>query len=284
MNNALFAKLAEQETKFAAEQFLAPVISGQKIRIKIESVLMELDVTPKRFSGWGVFSCKDYRTAKRIRVANEFERDEYLKLFPAIRCIVVKKGDDHFGICLPDSRFKITGEIPISLPLELQQFDCVLVRYDGENFWFDSKLFEYNPQADYLRDEFSKKTKVDALSINGLLVEHARAYTVLQLEEAKLKKLTTEGKIQDAIKRGGGIYKSFVERGNTYTITYSINNKDFTSTVDTNLRVQSSGICLSGRDKMFDLQSLMSVIREGDNRHRINRGERFGYRQYDENE
>lgn len=263
----LLAKLAESENKFSNQQFLAPVIQGQKIRIKIESVLMELDVTPKRFSGWGVFSCNDFRTAKRIRVANEFERDEYLKLFPAIRTIVVRKEDNYFGVCLPDNRFKVTGEIPIKLPIELQQFDTIIVRYDGENFWYDCKLYEFSPQADYLRESLSVNTQADSLSVNGLLAEHVKAYRSAQLELARLKKLTIEGKIQDAVTRGGGIYKSHIERGNSFSITYTIDNQTFTSTVDSNLNVQSSGVCLSGADRNFDLQSLMSVMREREDRY-----------------
>lgn len=264
--NTLFEKLAAQELSFSETEFLAPVLAGQKIKIKITNVIMELKVLPKRFSGWGVFKCVDFRTARRTRVASEFERGEYLNLFPSIRMIVVKNGDDFNGVSLPDNRFKITGQIPISLPIELEQFDCVSVRYDGQNFWFDSKVFDYAQQADYLREQFVVKTKVDKLSTPGLLAEHISAYKFAQDELIRLTKVTVDDRIRAAVERGGGVYKTHKNLGSGYTITYELNGEDYTSTVDNNLHVQSAGICLSGTDKNFDLQSLMSVIREGDDR------------------
>jgi hypothetical protein len=270
--NTLFAKLVEAETNFKEQEFLAPVLRGQKVKIKINSIVMDLLVRPKTFEGWGIFKTSDFKTARRIREADVFERTSYLELFPAVRAVVVKVGDNFQAIPLPDNRFKITGMIPVQLPNDLEQFEIACLHYDGSNFWFGQTDPDGIMIADYLRSSLGENKIPNKLSHQGLLKEHLDAYIFATNEKKKLTELSFDGRIQGAVIRGGGVYKSHKKiANNQFTVTYEIDGSNYTSTVNNGLFVESAGICLSGTDKNFDLQSLMSVIREGQNRRLIHR-------------
>ena len=56
----------------------------------------------------------------------------------------------------------------------------------------------------------------------------------------------------------------------TYTVTFTVDGQTHRSTVHKNdLTVLVAGICLSGEDRKFDLQSLVGVIREGSQRRQL---------------
>jgi hypothetical protein len=60
----------------------------------------------------------------------------------------------------------------------------------------------------------------------------------------------------------------YLERGDSYRVTYSIDGRRFTSSVNKeDLSVQVAGVCLSGADQLFDLASLVGVLREGEQGH-----------------
>jgi hypothetical protein len=54
-----------------------------------------------------------------------------------------------------------------------------------------------------------------------------------------------------------------MERPDVYTVTYEVDGQRHVSAVSKkDLSVHLDGICLSGEDENFDLQSLVGVIRE----------------------
>ena len=62
--------------------------------------------------------------------------------------------------------------------------------------------------------------------------------------------------------------RDYVERQDVYTVTYTVDGERHVSAVSKkDLSVQVAGICLSGEDANFDLQSLVGVIREAHGGH-----------------
>ena len=86
------------------------------------------------------------------------------------------------------------------------------------------------------------------------------------IEEAR--RTSVEGRLADALTHAGGKMLAFLERADAYTVTYQIGNQQHISTVrKDDLTVITAGICLSGRDRDFDLASLVGVMRESRGRH-----------------
>lgn len=73
-----------------------------------------------------------------------------------------------------------------------------------------------------------------------------------------------EGRLQEALHMGGGELREFRDRGDFWQVEWMTRNGErHTSAISkTDLTVISSGICLSGYDQNFDLQSLVGVIEQ----------------------
>jgi hypothetical protein len=287
--NSVFEKLAAQEESFFASDFFSPVVRGKPIRVKLSGVVMNLNVTrPKNFEGWGVFRPLSPKTARFVREPTMTERRNYLDLFPVLRLIVCAREDEQwFGIPSnsADTRFKVSGLVPIRLAQEIQMFETVQTRFDGANCWFDqSDPAASLRNATVLRDALAQETDVAKVIASGLSKEEKQAYATALIRELENKKDRNEEHIKLAIERAGAEYRSYVDRGDSYTVEYVVEGENHRSVVkkDT-LEVQSAGICLSGYDRNFDLQSLVGVIREGINRRRIVRvGENdYGYNRHE---
>ena len=272
----LLTKLAAQEKDFLRSEFFSPVIKGQPVRVRIANVVMTMKVEDRNFQGWGIFTPTSFKTAKLVREAEMEERDAYLNLFPKIRFLLCGRADNewHGVLSYLDNRFNITSTVPIHLVEEGQLFNAIITRFDGSNFWFEEDDFNYNPEtAEVLREHLAKLNEPDKIIETGVTKQELVAYSIALLREIESRKDIKEERIKDALRRGGAEYRSFVERGNTFTVEFVVDGSTHRSVVDRdNLNVQSAGICLTdhhtGEDtsKRFDLQSLVSVIREGGNR------------------
>jgi len=277
---SLFEKLAAQEEQFFETEFFSPVLRGNPVRVKIAGVLVSLKVRPKNFEGWGVFKSKDQKVARYIREPSMGQRQQYLDLFPRFIFVACRQGKKVYGIpAMRDDRIVIQGQVPIALPNEVRLFDTIDVRFDGSTFWYDRpSTFRTARVAAELRDMFAEETEPDQVSVAGMTVEEKLAYQIAFDQEIESKKDRKEERLKKALERGGATLRSYVERGNTYTVEFTVDGERHRSVVDVEtLRVASAGICLTdhqtGRagDSDFDLQSLVGVIREGQNRDLIYR-------------
>jgi hypothetical protein len=287
-NSDLFNKLANAESEFFNSQLFSPVLKGKPIRVRISNVLATLEVTqPKNFEGWGVFAPVTYKTAKFVREPNMTEKQQYFRLFPALRLILCRKDGQWLGIPAhqADTRFKIQGLVPINLVDECQMFDTIKARFDGTNVWFEQIDSRSNPRsAQYLREQLLKLLEPQKLEQSGLTQEEKDAYLIAYgpalAADIEAKRDKNEDRIKDALKRAGAKYQSYIERKDTYTIEFTVDGHKHRSVVKKdNLSVESAGICLAGTDRNFDLQSLVGVIRQGQRGHQIVRvgdNRRFG--------
>lgn len=286
----LMRSLEAKEAAFLANDFLAPVVAGGEVRVRIGSVACRLLVEPRSFVGWGVFRPLSHIQARLIRTASLGERREYLRLFPLVRLILCGRTDHGWlasAASFGDQRFHVDGLAPVLMVDDAQQFDTICSRYDGGTFWFDELDARRDPgAAAYLREAIAGRTAPDELSRKGITAEERAAYDVefWRLFRAEHPELAGEltardgGKAApqpgaDAVARrlatnlshAGAQLVEYLERGDSYRVTYSVDGQRFTSSVSkSDLTVKVAGICLSGEDQLFDLASLVGVLREGE--------------------
>jgi hypothetical protein len=270
MTDAL-SRLAAAEERFLASEFLAPVIRGGQVQVRIAGVVCTLRTRPADFEGWGIFRPDSHSDATLVRPAKLGERERYLELFPLLRLILTGKHDEEWSALLAhraDSRFQIDGPVPVRLVEDVQMFEVIRARCDGAQFWYAGPDSTHDPaMARYLRRELERLTPPDRLERPGLTAEERAAYAVAYwpryeaTEEARQSR--EEKRLRTALAHAGAELKDFVERRDVYTVTYEIDGQRHVSAVSKrDLSVQVAGICLSGQDENFDLQSLVGVVRE----------------------
>src|SRR6516165_1411317 len=169
------SRLAAAEEQFLACEFLAPVISGGTVQVRIAGVICTLRIQPADFEGWGVFRPTSHSEAKLVRQANLAERQRYLELFPLVRLILAGRQEEQW-LALPahraDSRFQIDGLIPVRLVEEAQLFEVIETRFDGSQFWYAAPDQRWDPaMASYLRQELGRLTQPEKLQRSGLTGE-----------------------------------------------------------------------------------------------------------------
>jgi hypothetical protein len=265
------SRLAAAEDQFLASEFLAPTICGGNVQVRIAGVICRLRIQPADLDGWGVFHPISHSEATLVRRANLTERQGYLELFPLVRLILACRREEQW-LALPahraDSRFQIDGFIPVRLVEEAQLFEVIETRFDGSQFWYAAPDQRWDPaRASYLRQELGRLTPPEQLQRAGLTSEERAAYEVNfrpryeASEEARRNR--DEQRLRGALTHAGAELKDYVERQDVYTVTYEVEGQRHVSAVaKKDLSVQVAGICLSGEDRKFDLQSLVGVIRE----------------------
>jgi hypothetical protein len=271
-------RLARAEDAFVRTEFLAPVLHGAGVGVRIAGVRCRLAVSPTNFEGWGVFRAETMTRAGLVRPASMAERRKYLGLFPAVRLIFTRREADAWYAMAADggdSRFTITGLAPVRLADEGELFDTAVTRFDGGQFWFDA-LDERRDAgaAPYLRQELGRMTDPARLARGGLTAEQRAAYALnhrLRLEQIALDERSRgELRLRAALEHAGARLQDYAEQGDAYRVTYVVDGARHTSLVRKgDLSVVTAGICLSGHDREFDLGSLVGVLREGRDEGRI---------------
>jgi hypothetical protein len=264
-------RLTAAEERFLTSEFLAPVIRGGKVQVRIAGVICTLNIRPADFEGWGVFRPVSHSDAELVRPAKLAERQRYLELFPLVRLILADRREEQW-LALPahrsDSRFRIEGLVLVRLVEEAQLFEVIEARFDGMQFWYAGPDARWDPaMASYLRQQLARLTPAEQLHRSGLTAEERIAYALVYWPRFEAseegQRSREERRLRGALEHAGAELKEYVERGDVYTVTYEVDGQRHVSAVaKKDLSVQVAGICLSGEDEKFDLQSLVGVIRE----------------------
>jgi hypothetical protein len=266
-----FDRLAAAEDKFLASEFLAPVVSGGQVQVRIAGVICSLRMQPADFAGWGVFRPASHTEAKLVRQAKLAERQRYLELFPLVRLILAGRREEEWLAVQAhraDSRFQIEGAVPVRLVEDAQLFEVTETRFDGERFWYQGPDQRWDPAtANFLRQELVRLTPPDRVQRSGLTAEERAAYALTYWPRYEAseegRRSREEERLRGALAHAGAELKQYVERHDVYTVTYEVDGQRHVSAISKkDLSVQVAGICLSGEDQRFDLQSLVGVIRE----------------------
>jgi hypothetical protein len=261
-------RLAAAEQRFLAGEFLAPALRGGTIQVRLAGVICRLNIQPTDFEGFGVFRPRSHTQAELVRPARLAERQRYLELFPLVRLILASKQDEQW-LAVPahrgDGRVRIAGLVPVCLVLDAQLFEVIESRFDGVHFWYAGPELRWDAAtAAYLRQALEQEIEPEKLKRAGLTAEEREAYAVAFGATEKARRQQEQQRLRHALAHAGADFKDVRERDDVYTITFEVDGARHVSVVSKkDLQVQVAGICLSGQDEAFDLQSLVGIIREG---------------------
>jgi hypothetical protein len=265
----MISKIGEKETQLLKKVFISPVFSNTIVATRVDGMVYSFSI-PKIAGGWYQIKPANVKSAKILGPAEMSERDEYLRCLDKLRLVLVMKKDGvYYGV--PDKANKFSFQVNDLLPVFLHDdtamdFDRVIARFDGANLWFETVDQGNDPaKADYLRNCMQTVLEPQELKFSGLTLEERVAYTLRLTVDKRLIVDKKKDGLQKAVEFAGGSFVKFVERVDHYSVTYLVGGEEYTSYVakDPAHSVISAGLCLQGNDRKFDLKSLVTVIREG---------------------
>lgn len=263
----LLHKMASAEEAFLKTEFLAPVLPGGRVRVRIAGLVCTLRVVGRVEPGWAILKPLGLDRARVISQPTLRQIRDYLSLFPAVRLVLVARAG-HAWLAVPahrgDTRFRIDGTVRVYLATGAEPFQRIVARFDGGLFWFQEVDRRRNPAiAAYLREALAAETPPEELHKPTLTAEERDAYRLAYRAIEAARRDRIEARLADALAHAGAELASYIERGDAYTVTFVVDGETHRSTVRRDdLTVLSAGICLAGEDQRFDLQSLVGVIRE----------------------
>ena len=279
----LLNRLAAAEDNLRSRRFVAPCVQGGQVRTSVAGLLYTFQPRPRDFEGWGIFRPVSEREAEVVEEAGLARVTEYLSLFPSARLRLGYNLRSGTWIAYPanesDVRQRFPSEhearpMPVHLVTDGHEFEQVIARHLGGSWWFEELDRRASPQeAESLREALRSGVVPEDIKLKGLTPEMRACYSLvfrrgeLELErrpqsEQRRRGSRDEARLRRALRFGGGDLHGFRDRGDYWLVEWTTHNGELhTSAIAKNdLTVISAGICLSGEDQKFDLQSLVGVV------------------------
>jgi hypothetical protein len=274
---SLIKKMGEKETALTELEFVSPIFNNRVVATRVDGVLYTFQV-PRSKPGWFKIKPNDTKYARIVGEADLMEIEQYLKYFDRLRLVVAMKKDRVY-LAVPDkmNKFGLPPQelIPVFLTDDsVMDFDRILARYDGANFWFERVDTANDPiKSEYLRNNLERLLDTKSLKCPGLTFEERLAYTLRTTLDKSLVEDRKKKTFQEDVEHAGGKLLRFSEKSDHYSVTYTVDGEQFTSHIakDSEHRVIAAGICLAGNDRRFDLKSLITVVREAKRRRIVHR-------------
>ncbi|QDG52991.1 hypothetical protein FIV42_20245 [Persicimonas caeni] len=274
----LIDKLEHAEHELQKTEFVAPCVLDGKVRTRLDGLVRTFAPSPAGFEGWGVFQ-PDGKRAALVEPASLATVERYLALFEPLRVLLVGKLSERSWVAFPANgsdmaqRFGQAHPMVVHLVDGGRAFDTVIARTDGGAWWFEESDRRADPRlAEDLRDALRHMWHPNRVRVRGMTPEMRSAYAMAWKEPdpESFDWTRPEGPkrpLEEALRRAGGQLRSYSDEGEYFNVEWATaEGKVHHSAIDKDdLTVISAGICLSGRDRDFDLQSLVGVV-EGWNR------------------
>jgi len=274
--------LSEAEEDLRSRRFLAPRVRGGRVRTNVCGLVHTFEASPRDFEGWGLFEPLDEREARLVEEAELPLVAEYLRLFPRLRLRLAYRLRGRTWLAYPANesdarqRFPTVGARPVALHLVRDglEFEQVTARTVGGAWLYEDEDRRADPlDAERLREARREGRAPAVLGRGGLTPEMRTCYALLygreemlrarvRLREERRRASTDEGRLRGALRFGGADLRSYRDRGDHWLVEWTTRDSErHTSAISKrDLTVISAGICLSGEDEKFDLQSLVSVV------------------------
>jgi len=253
-----FDNLTQAERQFFNTEFVAPVCDNT-VHVEIANVLTKFKVN---YNGWAILKPINYRSAFFVRVPSLSEKQSYLSNCAKLSFVIIDQDNCEGILAVDDGRYDIIGSVPIKLPENAQVLDVVDCYFDGHNIWYGFHNTSHSIHSIQLREALNNNQK--KLDIKGISARIQKAYQICLFKKIEKTKKTTQEKLGDYVKNAGGRLLGYTENIHEFIVEFSVGGNSHRSVINKNLRVISAGICLEYRDRDFDLQSLVSVVKEGE--------------------
>ena len=300
----LINEMAAQEVQLRDTEFFAPCVRGGKVRSRVANIIYTFSPQPQNFEGWGIFQPVNEKTAEMVEEPSLVQVAEYLKLLKPLRLRLAYALQGQTWLAYPvnesdmQQRLGVAKPAIVHLVTEGGVFEPIIARWDGGVWWFDEVDRRGDPLVGEQLRSHLRSLSDQNIRFAGMTPEMRTVYDLAlqqteeyqrrrqqqqSIERQRRTRQTTkqarrverprpksdgdEGRLQEALRMGGGDLREFRDRGDYWQIEWTTSNgESHTSAIDKkDLTVISSGICLSGRDRDFDLQSLVGVIEARDN-------------------
>ncbi|MGD1699389.1 hypothetical protein [Dapis sp. BLCC M229] len=271
----LINQLAIQEAELKNIQFLAPCVKNGRVKTRVAGMIYTFESEPKTFAGWGIFQPINEKIAKFLEEPSLPQLEEYFQLLKPLRFFLACQLKGLTWLAYPTNesdaqqRFACAKPVPVHLVTEGAMFEQIIARFDGVYWWFEDIDRRADPLiAEELREAFKNITLPKEVKFKGMTPEIKTVYDLVARQKKEfMKKMQyqkDEKRLREALAMGGGELQNFRDRSNYWQVEWvSGNGERHTSAINKNdLTVVSAGICLSGGDRDFDLQSLVGVVEQ----------------------
>jgi hypothetical protein len=266
----LLNQIASAEAQLRSTQFLAPCVKGGRVRTRVAGMIYTFTPQPCQFEGWGIFQPVDEQIATLLEEADLPQIVAYLQQLPTIRLRLAYRLQNQSWLAYPINeadmrqRFKTVKPVVVNLVTEGVEFEQILARWNRNSCWFEEVDRRANPAiVESLQSNLKQLTALEALQFKGMTPEMRSLYELAtQQVEEFAQPQRDEKRLRQALKLGGAKLHQFQDRGNYWTVDWTTSGgvRHTSAIAKDELTVVSSGICLSGRDRDFDLQSLVGVM------------------------
>lgn len=270
---ALINKLAAQESALRETCFLAPCVLGLRVRVRVSSLLYTFRPAPADFEGWGIFRPRDPQTAEVVGAATLLQTATYLRLFKPLRLRLAAHMRGRTWLAYPVNEADARQQgvpvepRPVRLVSAAQQFDQIIARYDGAQLWHDDADRRADPRtAERLRRLLAERVLPADINWPGITPETRTTYALATNRAPEFaparQRAREEARLRAALALGGGTLRDYADRADHWLVNWHTRDGELhTSAIaKRDLTVLSAGICLSGEDRAFDLQSLVCVV------------------------
>lgn len=280
--NQLIQSLLDADQALQTTRFVAPCVFRGKIQTRIQGLVRTFSPVPKTFEGWGIFQPKDLHTADLIEEASLDVIARYCALLKSLRVRLIVNLDRKTWLAYPvngaemQARFGLARPMMVHLVTEGSRFDVITVRGNGQVWWYEDQDRRADPlPAESMREAFEKLISSEQLKFSGMTPEMRQTYHIARSGVSPIRSdatrravqrpaITDDQRLRRALELGGGKLVKYTDRDEFWLVEWQTpSGEAHTSAINKHdLTVVSSGICLSGRDRDFDLQSLVNVIEQ----------------------
>lgn len=266
----LLNQIADAEAQLQSTQFLAPCVQGGRVRTLVAGMVYTFMPSPCQFEGWGIFQAVDEQTATLLEAADLPQIAAYLQHFQTLRLRLAYRLHSQTWLAYPVNeadmrqRFKAVEPVPVHLVTEGVAFEQIIARWNGNSYWFEGVDRRADPViAENLQSNLKQIAPIEELHFLGITPEMRSLYElVAQRTQGFAQSQRDEKRLRQALLLGSGQLHQFQDRGDYWTVDWTTadGTRHTSAIAKDDLTVVSSGICLSGRDRDFDLQSLVGVM------------------------